>query len=89
MPFIAQENPRRPEGSPGLIRHRSDDPSDAGVGGMRMPFIAQEQSGDHLGVSGWIVVMSFRSEAFRLNFRHVQFWRGCLRFLLERRQPFA
>ena len=29
--------------------------------------------------------MSFRPEAFRLDFRHVKFWRGCLLFLLKRR----
>jgi len=45
--------------------------------------------GHHLGVGSWIVVMSFRSEAFRLDFRHVQFWRGCLRFLVKRRQPLS
>ena len=47
------------------------------------------QSNHHFSVGGWIVVMSFRPEAFSLDFRHVKFWRGCLRFLLKRRQPFA
>ena len=53
-----------------------------------MPFIAQDKSGHHLGVGGWIVVMSFRPEAFSLNpFSKVRFWRGCLSFLLKRRKP--
>ena len=57
---------------------------------------------NHLGAGDWVVgyllsgdwvkdliVMSFRSEAFSLDFCHIKFWRGCLRFLLKRRQPFA
>ena len=48
-----------------------------------------QRLGDHLGIRGWIIVMSFRPEAFRLDFRHVQFWRGCLRFLVKRRQPLS
>ena len=52
-------------------------------------FIARSKSGDHLGIGGWIILMSFRPEAFRLNFRHVKFWRGCLRFLVKRRQPLS
>ena len=54
-----------------------------------MPFIAQEKSGHHLGVGGWIVVMSFRPEAFRLDFRHIKFWRGCVSFLFKRRKPIS
>ena len=65
-------------------------------------FIAQEKSDHHLGAGNWVVrnllsgdwvngllVMSFRSEAFSLDFCHIKFWRGCLRFLVKRRQPFA
>ena len=33
--------------------------------------------------------MSFRPEAFSLDFCHIKFWRGCLSFLLKRRKPFA
>ena len=58
----------------------------------------QVQSLDnHLGAGHWVVsyiqsrkwvnvlvVMSFRPEAFRLDLRHVQFWRGCVLFLLKR-----
>ena len=47
------------------------------------------QSSHHFSVGGWIVVMSFRPEAFSLDFCHIKFWRGCLRFLLKRRKPFA
>ena len=47
------------------------------------------QSSHHFSVGGWIVVMSFRPEAFSLDFCHIKFWRGSLRFLLKRRKPFA
>ena len=63
---------------------------------MPRAFIAQEKLDHHLGAGDWVVryllsgdwvngllVMSFRPEAFRLDFRHVQFWRGCLRFLVK------
>ena len=33
--------------------------------------------------------MAFRPETFTLQLRHVQFWRGCLSFLLKRRQPIS
>ena len=36
------------------------------------------QSSHHFSVGGWIVVMSFRSEAFSLDFCHIKFWRGVL-----------
>ena len=55
---------------------------------MRMAFIARSKLGDHFRMGSWIIVMSFRPEAFSLDFRHIKFWRGCLRFLVKRRQPF-
>ena len=71
-------------------------PALTGLGEYADPLIrlqrsySTEKSGHHLGVSGWIVVMSFRPEAFRLDpFSKVRFWRGCLSFLLKRRKPFA
>ena len=71
---------------PGCVQTRNSAAGDAKADCLfDMPFIAQEKSGDHLGVSGWIVVMSFRSEAFSLDFCHIKFWRGCLWFLVKRR----
>ena len=67
-----------------------------------MPFIAQEQSDHHFGAGDWVVryflsgdwvkdliFMSFRPETFSLDFVPIKFWRGSLRFLVKRRQPFA
>ena len=33
--------------------------------------------------------MTFRPEAFTLQLRHIQFWRGCILFLLKRGKPIA
>ena len=56
----------------------------------RPALVQLSRSSNHLGVSGWIVVMSFRPEAFRLDpFSKVRFWRGCLLFLVKRRQPLS
>ena len=41
-------------------------------------------SSHHFGVGGWIVIMSFRSEAFSLDFCHIKFWRGCFWFFVKR-----
>ncbi len=62
---------------------------DASVVWLRMAFIARTKSCHHLGMSSWILVMGFRPEAFSLDFCHVKFWRGCLSFLLKRRQPIS
>ena len=45
-----------------------------------MTILRQERLRHHLGINSWIVVMSLRLEAFRLDFCHIKFWRGCFWF---------
>ena len=50
-----------------------------------LPTELAHRSSHHFSVGSWIVVMSFRSEAFSLDFCHIKFWRGCFWFLVKRR----